>query len=120
MDSIIVAVSHEKYTTLQWMGGVPPPRTPRQPTSIIGSPHLLSDEVKQEIGKIHSDRCFFCQLYNSGTWSPMKSLGTQVDEYLAVRSDVVGAICKGVAREKLMRYRVVLPEVVVDEVLSWL
>ena len=97
-------ISHENYAALHH---------PR-------SHHLLSDEVKRELGKIHGDRCFFCQLYNSGTWSPAKFLGTQVDEYLGVRREVVGAICKGVAREKLMQYRVVLPDVLVDEILSWL
>jgi hypothetical protein len=58
-------------------------------------------------------------LYRSGTWSPTKFLGTQVDEYLAVRADVVGAICKGVGREKLMSYRVELPEEIVEEILGW-
>lgn len=119
-----VAVSHEKYAALQWMGEVPPPRTPQHPTPMPNlharSHHLLCDEVKQELSKIHSDRCFFCQLYNSGNWSPAKFLGTLVDEYLAVRADVVGAICKGVGRAKLMRYRVVLPDVLVDEILSWI
>ena len=116
-------------------GGVPPPRTPPPPVGqltpiggiapqqILGtatpSAIGLCDEVKQELGRA-CPRCLYCQLYGEGTWSPTKFLGTQVDEYLAVREDVVGAICRGVGREKLMSYRVELPEVIIDEILEWI
>jgi hypothetical protein len=43
-----------------------------------------------------------------------------VDEYLAVRAEIVGAIRRGVGRAKLMRHRVVLPEEIVEEILGWI
>jgi hypothetical protein len=133
-----VAVSHEKYAALEALGrrpGVSPPNDSAysggiapQPTPGTATPSAigratgratgLCDEVKRELGR-SCPRCLFCKLYGSGTWSPSKFLGTLVDEYLAVRADVVGAICKGVGREKLMAYRVELPEVIVDEILGW-
>jgi hypothetical protein len=115
-------VSHETYAALELVAGVPPIRTPSL-TNGIGSnrhtTHPLCDEVKQEL-KRACPRCLYCQLYGAGTWSPSKFLGTQVDEYLAVRADVVGAICRGVARAKLMAHRVELPEVIIDEILEWI
>ena len=133
-----VMVSHEKYAALEalgrrpgvsppndsaYNGGIAPQPSPGTATpSAIGSAIGLCDEVKQELGR-SCPRCLFCQLYGEGTWSPSKFLGTLVDEYLAVRADVLGAIRRGIGREKLMAYRVrgsvVLPEVIVDEILEW-
>lgn len=110
------AVSHEKYAALERMGalGGCVPQLNQSPNP------LLCDEVKWELGKLHRGRkCLFCQLYRSGTWSPAKFLGTLVDEYLEVREEVLEAICKGVGRAKLTQYRVVLPDVLVDKILSW-
>ena len=120
------SVNHERYAALEWIGGpsrtIPYPKP--MPNLYARSHHLLCEEVKQELGALHRGRkCFFCQLYRSGTWSPSKFLGTLVDEYLAVRADIVGAIRRGVARKKLMEYRVCggvrLPEEIVEEILEW-
>ena len=127
-------VSHETYAALESMGGGTPPTTPlphgygtatpgtatpgtATPSAIgrIG----LCDEVKRELGRA-CPQCLYCKLYRSGTWSPTKFLGTQVDEYLAVRAEIVGAIRRGVGRAKLMRHRVVLPEEIVEEILGWI
>ena len=52
--------------------------------------------------------------------TPAKFLVTCVNEYLAMRTDVVDSFRRGIGREKLMKHRVELPEVIIDEILGYI
>ena len=64
--------------------------------------------------------CFYCMLYASNTWSPQNFLTSRIVEYVAMRRDYIDTIRRRVGREKLLMYRIELPEVIIDDIIEYL
>ena len=114
-------INHANYAALEWIArsSLTIPHTSPPPNIRIRNHAMLCDNVKRELGKSCS-KCIYCKLYKPNTWTPAKFLMTCVNEYLAMRTDVVDSFRRGIGREKLMKHRVELPEVIIDEILGYI